>query len=81
MTSEQVHDYVLFLADTGLRPDEAKNLQHRDVKIALDNATKKRILEIEVRSSALVFRSGDLREVFDRMAAAEREAKGRKTEK
>lgn len=29
--AEQVHDYVLFLANTGLRPDEAKNLQHRDV--------------------------------------------------
>jgi len=29
--AEQVHDYVLFMANTGLRPDEAKNLQHRDV--------------------------------------------------
>ncbi|HEY4942360.1 MAG TPA: hypothetical protein VII56_13110 [Rhizomicrobium sp.] len=47
--AEQVHDYVLFLANTGLRPDEAKNLQHRDVEIVLDEATKKRILEIEVR--------------------------------
>ena len=32
--AEQVHDYVLFLANTGLRPDGAKNLQHRDVTIA-----------------------------------------------
>jgi integrase len=31
--AEQVHDYVLFLANTGLPPDEAKNLQHRDVAI------------------------------------------------
>ena len=47
--AEQVHDYVLFLANTGLRPDEAGNLQHRDVTIVLDDATRQRILEIEVR--------------------------------
>ena len=47
--AEQVHDYVLFMANTGLRPDEAKNLQHRDVAIAKDRATGERILEIEVR--------------------------------
>lgn len=45
----QVHDYILFMANTGLRPDEAKNLQHRDVTIAKDHATDQRILEIEVR--------------------------------
>ena len=47
--AEQVHDYVLFLANTGLRPDEAKNLQHRDVQIVMDEATGREILEIEVR--------------------------------
>jgi integrase len=47
--AEQVHDYVLFIANTGLRPDEAKNLQHRDVSIVVDEATGERILEIEVR--------------------------------
>ena len=47
--AEQVHDYVLFLANTGLRPDEAKNLQHRDVAIVEDDATGETILEIEVR--------------------------------
>jgi integrase len=47
--AEQVHDYVLFMANTGLRPDEAKNLQHRDVSIVEDEATGERILEIEVR--------------------------------
>jgi integrase len=47
--AEQVHDFVLFLANTGLRPDEAKNLQHRDVTIVEDEATRERILEIEVR--------------------------------
>jgi integrase len=48
--AEQVHDYVLFMANTGLRLDEAKNLQHRDVMIATDESTGERILEIEVRS-------------------------------
>lgn len=47
--AEQVHDYVLFVANTGLRPDETKNLQHRDVEIVDDEATGQRILEIEVR--------------------------------
>jgi integrase len=47
--AEQVHDYVLFLANTGLRPDEAKNLQHRDVTIVEDAHSGERILEIEVR--------------------------------
>lgn len=47
--AEQVHDYVLFMANTGLRPDEARNLQHRDVSIVEDQATGERILEIEVR--------------------------------
>ena len=47
--AEQVHDYVLFMANTGLRPDEARNLQHRDVEIVEDQATGERILEIEVR--------------------------------
>ena len=47
--AEQVHDYVLFMANTGLRPDEAKNLQHRDVAIVVDDATGEKILEIEVR--------------------------------
>jgi integrase len=47
--AEQVHDYVLFMANTGLRPDEAKNLQHRDVSVVVDEATGEKILEIEVR--------------------------------
>ena len=47
--AEQVHDFVLFMANTGLRPDEARNLQHRDVTIVEDEATGERILEIEVR--------------------------------
>ena len=47
--AEQVHDYVLFMANTGLRPDEAKNLQHRDVQIVTDEWSGDKILEIEVR--------------------------------
>ncbi|HEY4309365.1 MAG TPA: site-specific integrase [Pirellulales bacterium] len=46
---EQLHDYVLFMANTGLRPDEAARLEHRDVKIVQDRDTAQVILEIEVR--------------------------------
>lgn len=46
---EQLHDFVLFMANTGLRPDEAARLQFRDVSIVRDDATKETILEIEVR--------------------------------
>jgi integrase len=47
--SEQLHDYVLFSANTGLRPDEARRLQFRDVTIVVDDGTGQTILEIEVR--------------------------------
>jgi integrase len=46
---EQLHDYVLFAANTGLRPDEAYRLQFRDVAVVDDDATGQTILEIEVR--------------------------------
>jgi integrase len=46
---EQVHDYVLFMANTGLRPDEAARLQFRDVTIVDDDASGQTILEIEMR--------------------------------
>ncbi|MFZ0495905.1 MAG: site-specific integrase [Methylocella sp.] len=46
---EQLHDYVLLMANTGLRPDEAARLEYRDVSIVKDDATKETILEIEVR--------------------------------
>lgn len=48
-SAEQVHDFVLFMANTGLRPDEAMNLQHRDVEIVHDDDTDETILVIEVR--------------------------------
>jgi integrase len=46
---ETFHDYVLFMGNTGLRPDESSRLELRDVKIVKDESTGERILEIEVR--------------------------------
>ncbi len=46
---EDLHDYILFMANTGLRPDEAARLEYRDVTIVEDEGTDERILEIEVR--------------------------------
>jgi integrase len=45
--AEQLHDYVLLLGNTGLRPDEAGNLEHRDVSI--EDEDGEQILHIEVR--------------------------------
>ena len=47
--AEQLHDKVLFMANTGIRPDEANWLEYRDVKIVDDDATGETILLIEVR--------------------------------
>ncbi|MGC1494726.1 MAG: hypothetical protein WA790_02880 [Sulfitobacter sp.] len=47
--AEQLHDYILFMANSGIRPDEAKHLQFRDVEIVDDEASGETILEIEVR--------------------------------
>jgi integrase len=44
-----LHDYVLINANSGLRPDEASNLEFRDVKVEADYGTKKTILVIDVR--------------------------------
>ncbi len=45
--AEDLHDYVLFMANTGLRPDEAANLELRDVTVV--GSGKNSILEIDVR--------------------------------
>jgi integrase len=45
--AEQLHDLALFLGNTGLRPDEARNLEHRDVSIEEEEGEQ--ILHIEVR--------------------------------
>jgi integrase len=47
--AEQLHDYVLFATNTGLRPDEAMRLQFRDVMVVEDEGSGQTILEIEVR--------------------------------
>jgi len=47
--AEQLHDKILFMANTGIRPDEANWLEYRDVEIVEDDATGETILEIEVR--------------------------------
>ena len=46
---EQLHDFVLFMVNTGLRPDEAARLEFRDVEVVKDKATDETILEISVR--------------------------------
>ncbi len=46
---EDTHDFVLFMANTGLRPDEALRLQYRDVQVEKDVATGTTILVIDVR--------------------------------
>lgn len=44
----RLHDYVLFMCNTGLRPDEAGRLEYRDVTIVDDADSGETILEIEV---------------------------------
>lgn len=46
---KQLHDLVLFLANTGLRPDEAARLQFRDVSVVDDDRSGETILVIECR--------------------------------
>jgi integrase len=46
---EEMHDYVLFMVNTGLRPDEARRLEFRDVEIFEDRGSGETILEISVR--------------------------------
>ena len=46
---EDMHDFVLFMANTGLRPDEALRLEFRDVQVEEDAATGETILVIDVR--------------------------------
>jgi len=46
---EDMHDYVLFMGNTGLRPDEAKRIRVEDVQIVEDGVGRQRILHIAVR--------------------------------
>ena len=46
---EDLHDYVLFMVNSGLRPDEAKRIELRDIDIAADGPGNEEILHITVR--------------------------------
>ena len=46
---ENLHDFVLFMVNTGIRPDEALGLQYRDIEIIRDPDSGDEILEITVR--------------------------------
>ena len=47
--SEQLHDYVLFMANTGVRPDEAGTPRVPGRDHCRDERAEETILEIEVR--------------------------------
>ena len=47
--AEQLHDFILFMANSGLRPDEINRLEYRDVAIEKDEDSAEKILVIEVR--------------------------------
>ncbi|CAN5386277.1 hypothetical protein BH10PSE6_BH10PSE6_33260 [soil metagenome] len=66
---EQFHDYVIFMGNTGLRPDEAARLEFRDVRIVEDWATNETILEIEVRGKR---GTGYCKSTADAVAAVQR---------
>ncbi len=46
--AKQLHDYVVFMANTGLQPDEASHLEFRDIAID-DEETDEPILVLDVR--------------------------------
>jgi len=46
---QDLHDYVLIMANTGWRPDESWNVEFRDVKVEKDFETKETILVTDVR--------------------------------
>lgn len=46
---EDMHDYVLFMVNSGLRPDECKRIEVRDIEIVAEGPNKERILHIAVR--------------------------------
>jgi integrase len=46
---EDLHDYVLFMVNSGLRPDEAKRIEIRDIDIVADGPGNEEILHIAVR--------------------------------
>jgi integrase len=49
LPNEDLHDFILFMVNSGLRPDEAKRIQVRDIEAIADGANDERILHIAVR--------------------------------
>ncbi len=47
--AEQLHDFILFAVNTGMRPDELNQVEFRDIEIVDDDYSGNQILEIEVR--------------------------------
>lgn len=47
--AEDLHDKILFMANTGLRPDEANGLQYRDIEVVKEDGFDESILEISIR--------------------------------
>lgn len=77
--AEQLHDFVLFMAHTGLRPDEANLLEYRDVTIVDDADSAARILEIAVRGKNGIASCKSMLEAvppFERMRARNRPKPG-----
>jgi len=46
---EDLHDFIIFMVNSGLRPDEAKRVEVRDVEIVKDGPNDEQILHIAVR--------------------------------
>ena len=46
---QDMHDYILFQANTGLRPDETRRLEVRDIEIVKETPRSEKILHIAVR--------------------------------
>ena len=40
--NEDLHDFILFMVNSGLRPDEAKRIQVRDIEVAAVGANDER---------------------------------------
>jgi integrase len=75
---QQLHDYVVFMANTGLRPDEARHLEFRDVAVDEDSYHEP-ILGLNVRGKRGVgygISMPSAVRVFDRLYERRRQAKG-----
>lgn len=66
----QLYDFVIFMANTGLRPDEGKHLRYSDVNIIEDEGTQQIILLIEVHRGKRGF--GYCKSTMDAVAPFER---------